>query len=333
MSHSSTPITTFAFGDPASRSSCLFGTACKRRRHSKLFKGCQLNWSETEKASFCRTPQQQLAPIALKSWNVLKHCNHLEGMNRDMDDPYHQSGAKCSSRYKKMHPAAVAPLEKQFLPASEVYCSPTLFHAMWLMQVHWTNLMQVAALYICLKNLCCVKMDKDLPWKWHQISSSFVSIFWNYITQHGIVPRILKNRTKESGVQQAVIHFHSWTGQSQDVRQSSKKGWPPHQKQRMLIMDPKWAWLSLIESKKINDPFMATNYSTWRNTLCELCPQQVTQVLADLEWYLAFKATLQFWRLSKGWWQRMLNSQHLEQASDSLRSPSPDLLLPRSRLI
>ena len=37
MSHSWTPITTFAFGDPASRSSCLFGTACKRRRHSKFF--------------------------------------------------------------------------------------------------------------------------------------------------------------------------------------------------------------------------------------------------------------------------------------------------------
>ena len=71
-----------------------------------------------------------------KAWNIFKYCKDVKSMNRDIDDPYRQSGAMCLSRYKKMHPAAVAPLEKQFLPASEVYCSPTLFHAMWLMQVH-----------------------------------------------------------------------------------------------------------------------------------------------------------------------------------------------------
>ena len=67
-----------------------------------------------------------------KLWNR----GDLKGMNRDIDDPYRQSGAMCLSRYKKMHPAAVAALDQRFLPASEVYYSPTLFHTMWLTQVH-----------------------------------------------------------------------------------------------------------------------------------------------------------------------------------------------------
>ena len=58
-----------------------------------------------------------------KLWNR----GDVKGMNRDIDDPYRQSGAKCLSHYKKMHPAAVAALDKRFLPASEVYCSPTFF--------------------------------------------------------------------------------------------------------------------------------------------------------------------------------------------------------------
>ena len=77
---------------------------------------------------------------------------------------------------------------------------------MWLMQVAWTNLMQVTSVP---ESLCCMMIDKDFSWTWYQIVKSILhASFKSMSFSMALSPE--KNTMEDSAVQQAA-HLLSWT--------------------------------------------------------------------------------------------------------------------------
>ena len=136
-------------------------------------------------------------------------------MNRDIDDPYRQSGAMCLSRYKKMHP-----LEKA-IPSS--LCGLLLSNPFSRNMADAGSLNEFDA-----GRFSAYLFQEPLLYEDGQGFASEMTSNFKFICKHLLElchsawyrATNSKKKAKEE-VQQAVIHFHSWTGQSQDVRQSS----------------------------------------------------------------------------------------------------------------
>ena len=135
----------------------------------------------------------------------------LKSMNRDMDARYHQSVSMCSSLYKKMHPAAVAATRKAI---------PSSLSGLLLSNPFSRNVADAGSLNEFDAGHFSVCLFQDpLLYEDGQGYAAEMTPNFKFICKHllkrcqsawySIVPRILKNRTKESLVPQAAKHFHS----------------------------------------------------------------------------------------------------------------------------
>ena len=198
-----------------------------------------------------------------------------------MDARYHQSGAMCSSLYKKMHTAAAAATRKAV---------PSSLSGLLLSNPFSRNVADAGSLneFDAGRFSVCLFQDPLLYEDGQGFALEMTPNFkFKFICKH-----LLKlchsawyraTNSKKQGERDGcsagseALPLLNWTITRCKAKQLKRLTATPKTKD---ALDPELAWLSRIESKNINDIQWSfhSSYRTWRNALCELCPQQATQV-------------------------------------------------------